>query len=388
MIYLDAHATTPVDPRVLEAMLPYFGVEFANADSLHLPGQRARVAVERARGQIAELLSCQDRELIFTSGATEANNLAMKGVMNASPPGSHLIVNAAEHASVLEPALKLRRRGYEVTILPVESDGQVAADELANAMTDRTVLVSVMLANNEIGTLNNLHALGALCREEGVLLHTDAVAALGRLEVNLADLPVDLATFSGHKVYGPKGIGVLFLRKSERRLRLEPLTEGGGQEQRLRSGTLPVPSIVGFGKACELLRQELPGITVQLEQQVIQLQQRLFQELDGLVLNGPTQQRLPGNLNLSVSGVDGAALLAALEPDLAVSSGAACSAANPEPSHVLRAIGVPDSLCRASLRLGLHRFLTSDDIEQAAGVIIREVQRLRSLRRGHEKTQG
>lgn len=387
MIYLDAHATTAVDPRVLEAMLPYFGVEFANADSLHRPGRAARTAVETARGHLAQLLHVSPRELIFTSGATEANNLALKGVLQASPPGSHLIVNAAEHSSVLDVAHRLRRRGYEVTILPVDAEGRVSVDSVAEALTDQTVLVSVMLANNEIGTINDLAAIGSLCREEGVLLHADAVAALGRLPVDPAELPVDLATFSAHKIYGPKGIGALFLRKGEQRIRLEPQLDGGGHEQRLRSGTLPVPLIVGFGEAIRLLQAELSEIVRHLESLGERLHRQLMERLTGLRFNGPMANRLPGNLNVSFDGIDGPALLTALETELAVSSGAACSSANPEPSHVLRAIGLPDELCRASLRIGLSRFNTPEEIDWAAGIIVREVERLRNLRADKKEAQ-
>jgi cysteine desulfurase len=376
-IYLDAHATTAVDPRVLEAMLPFFTVEFANADSLHRPGRAARAAVEDARTQIANLLHVSPRELTCTSGATEANNLALKGVLFASPPGSHLVVNAAEHSSVLDVAQRLRRRGYEVTILPVDAEGRVSPDAVAAAITDETVLVSVMLANNEIGTINDLQAIGDICREEHVLLHTDAVAALGRIPVDLSELPVDLATFSAHKIYGPKGIGALFLRKGEARIRIEPQLDGGGHEQRLRSGTLAVPLIVGFGAACGLISAELSEVASHLDTLAHRLRERLAEKRTGLRFNGPASGRLPGNVNVSFEGVDGPALLTALERDLAVSSGAACSSANPEPSHVLRAIGLSDSLCRASLRFGLSRANTLAEMDAAAEVVIREVDRLR-----------
>ncbi len=377
-IYLDHHATTPIDPRVLDAMLPYFRHDFANADSLHAPGRNAREAVESARSQIAELLQITPRELIFTSGATEANNLALKGVMQAAPPGSHLIINAAEHSSILETAERLARRGCRLTMLPVDDQGRVVPEAVAAAITPETVLVSVMAANNEVGSLNDLAVLGTICREQGILFHTDAVAALGRMPFSLADLPVDLASFSAHKIYGPKGIGALFVRRSDRRIPLEPQLDGGGHEQHLRSGTLPVPLIVGFGTACRLLQESLAEESRRLAKLQELLWQELSSKLSGLRLNGPADHRLPGNLNISFEGLDGDALLTALDPYLAVSSGAACSSSNREPSHVLRALGLPDNLCRASLRFGLGRETTHDQIIQSAQIIADQVTRLRA----------
>lgn len=379
IIDLDAHSTTPVDPQVLQAMLPYFSSQFANADSQHRPGRLARSAVDAAREQIAALLKISSREFFLTSGATEANNLVLKGVAQGTLAGSHIIVNAAEHASVLDVALRLRRRGTDVTVLPVDGEGRVSPEAVAEAITDHTVLVSVMLANNEIGAINDLDRIGTICRDEGVLFHTDAVAALGRIPVDLSQLPVDLATFSAHKIYGPKGVGGLFVRRSERRIRLEPQLHGGGQEQHLRSGTLAVPLIVGFGEACRLAGESLTADAGRLAELRERLRQRLAANLPNIRFNGP-KHGLPGNLNVSMAGVDGPALLTALEIELAVSSGAACSSAQPEPSHVLRAIGLPDDLCRASLRIGIGRFNTPTEMDQAAIVIEREVNRLRSLR--------
>ena len=384
IIYLDAHATTPVDPDVFRVMQAYFQDLFANADSLHRPGRGARAAVDTAREQVAALLKITPQELVFTSGATEANNLAIKGVLQSAPPGSQLIVNAAEHSSVLDVARRVRRRGVDVTVVPVDGEGRVSPEDVAAALTERTVLVSVMLANNEIGTIQDLAAISAICRDEGVLLHTDAVAGLGRIPVDLSRLPVDLATFSAHKVYGPQGIGALFLRKGERRLRLEPQLDGGGQEQKLRSGTLAVPLIVGFGEACRLCAQRLPVDMVHLQELSVRLRKSLMQQIEGLRFNGPANRRLPGNLSISVTGVDGPALLAAVDTELALSSGAACSAANPEPSHVLRATGLPDDLCHASLRFGLGRYNTPEEIDRAAGIVSRAVTRLRELRSSHQ----
>lgn len=382
VIYLDHHSTTPVDPRVLEAMWPYFGSEFANASSQHQPGRTAWAAVEQAREELARCWQISPREIVFTSGATEANNLAIKGILQASPEGSHLVVTAAEHSSVLDVALRMRRRGYRVTIVPVDKVGRVSPEAIAQAITDATVLVSVMLANNEVGTINDLAAIGEICRDEGIPLHTDAVAAFGRIPIDLSKMPVTLASFSAHKIYGPKGMGALVLRKGETRIRLEPQLDGGGQEHRLRSGTLPVPLIVGFGVAGKLVTQELPTESQRLEELSHRFQSEISQRLTGLRWNGPTENRLPGNVNFSVEDVDGSALFTALEADLAVSSGAACSSSNPEPSHVLRAMGVPDLLCRASLRLGFGRTTTIADVSRAVEVMTSAVNRLRSL--GHQ----
>lgn len=378
--YFDHHATTPVDPRVLEAMMPFFTTAFGNAASVnHAYGRAAAEAVETARRQVAALAGVEPRCVVFTSGATEANNLAIKGVMRAAPPGSHVITTAAEHRAVLDPIRRLKRSGCDVTVLPVNEHGVVDAGRVADAMMAKTVLVSVMAANNEVGSLSPIAEIGALCRERGALFHTDAAQALGRVPIDLSSLPIDLLSGSAHKMYGPKGIGCLIVRRGEPRIRIEPLFDGGGHEQHLRSGTLPVPLIVGFGLACEIAARERNAETVRLNALRDRLWTSLSARLDGLILNGHPTERLAGNLNFSVEGVDGEALMTALT-EIAVSSGSACTTADPEPSHVLRAIGRSDRLTRASLRFGLGRFNTAAEIDFAIQYVGDTIERLRGLR--------
>lgn len=376
-IYLDNHATTRVDPRVLDAMLPYFSEIYGNAASIsHRFGWDAGDAVEAARGKIAELFNTDARNVIFTSGATEANNLALKGVLHAAPPGSHLITAAAEHKAVLDPAKRLSRSGYEVTVLPVDQHGMVDPQQIAESLRPNTVLVSIMSANNEVGTLNDIAEIAALCRERGVHFHTDAAQSAGKLPLDLSTTPIDLLSLSGHKIYGPKGIGVLFVRHGSPRIKLEPQLDGGGHERHLRSGTLPVPLIVGLGRACELCRETMVDEAARL----LELRERLWtglqDRLDGLTLNGHPEQRLPGNLNVSFAGVEGDALMNSMR-EIAVSSGSACTSADPQPSHVLRAMGVSDALTRASLRFGLGRFNTTEEIVRAVEVVVAAVHGLR-----------
>jgi len=383
-IYLDNHSTTRVDPRVLEAMLPYFCERYGNAASVqHELGAAAADAVERARAQIAALVNCTSRELIFTSGATESNNIALFGVLRAAGPGSHLVTAAAEHRSILDPARRLKRQGFEVTFIGVDDRGRVDPEQVAQALRPNTALVSVMLANNEVGTINDVARIAALCRSRDVLVHTDAAQAAGRIPVDLAELPVDLLSISAHKIYGPKGVGGLFVRRGDRRIVIEPLVEGGGHERRLRSGTLPVPLIVGMGKAAEIARQSLAEESVRLVALRDRLWHALRNRIEGILLNGPELEpspgdlnRLPGNLNVSFERVDGEALLAGLQ-GIAVSSGSACSAADPEPSHVLRAMGRSDALTRASLRFGIGRFNTPEEIDRGAEIVAATVDRLR-----------
>ena len=412
MIYLDNHATTRVAPEVLAAMLPYFTEEYGNAASVnHAFGWRAAEAVERARGQVARLLNCPADWIVFTSGATEANNLAIKGVCRMAAPGrpaskrflsgtaegghpTEFVTNAAEHPSVLDVAKRLRRQGVEVTILPVDRCARVNPQQVGDAIKPATAIVSVMLANNEVGTINPIAELGRVCRERGVLLHCDAVQAVGKIPVDLRQLPIDLLSLSAHKFHGPKGVGALVVRRDGPRIPLETLFDGGGHEQHLRSGTLPVPLIVGFGVACELspltrsvsegelgsgLCGHSPSLTLRVGGGALRdrLWQRLQAELEGLSLNGPPLgERLPNNLNFSVAGVDGEALMSGLK-EIAVSSGSACSTAEPEPSHVLRAMGVPDALSRASLRFGLSRYTTEAEIDIAVAEVVGVVTRLR-----------
>lgn len=376
MIYLDNHATTRVAPEVLAAMLPYFSEEYGNAASVnHAFGWRAAEAVERAREQVARRLNCPPNWIVFTSGATEANNLAIKGVFSVKQRiSNHFITNAAEHPSVLDVAKRLRRQGVDVSVLSVDGCARVDPQQIADAIKPETTLVSVMLANNEVGTINSIAEIGRVCRERGVLLHCDAVQAVGKLPVDLQQLPVDLLSLSAHKFHGPKGVGALVVRRDGPRIPLQPLFDGGGHEQHLRSGTLPVPLIVGFGAACELAND---AVSHQLAALRDRLWRRLQSELVGLSLNGPPLgERLPNNLNFSVAGVDGEALMSSIK-EIAVSSGSACSTAEPEPSHVLRAMGVSESLSRASLRVGLSRFTTEAEIDIAVAEVVRVVTRLR-----------
>ncbi len=377
-IYLDNQATTRVDPQVLETMLPYFGEKFGNAsNNSHSVGAQAADAIEVARNQIASFLGVTSREIIFTSGATESNNLAIKGVMQATAAGSRVVSSVVEHHSVLGPLQRLQKSGFDVVKLPVDSVGQLDIDQIATVLTPTTRLVSIIWANNEVGTVNDMAAIGLLCRERGVLLHTDAAQAAGQLPIRDVIDSVDLLSLSGHKLYGPQGIGVLYVRRGSPRIRIQPLLEGGGQESGLRSGTLPLPLVVGMGAACErieaLREEEIPRIR--------KLRDRLWQglstEIDDAMLNGQFDNRLPGNLNVSFTNIDGDALMTSL-PGLAVSAGAACASSKRESSHVLRAMGRSDSLARASLRFGIGRYNTESEIDQAIQIVSAAVTKLRS----------
>jgi len=383
VVYLDNHATTRVDPRVVEAMQPYWTEKYGNAASVsHAFGHEAADAVETARAQIAELLNATPRNLIFTSGATEANNLAIKGVVQAAERegvGSvHLIVNEAEHRAVLDPARRLKRLGCELTVLAVDEYGMVDPQKLAAAIQPNTALVSVIFANNEVGTINPVAEIGEICRERGVLFHCDAAQAVGKLPVDLADLPIDLLSLSAHKMYGPMGVGALYVRGGEKRIPIEPLFDGGGHERRLRSGTLPVPLIVGFGEACKLAAEGMCDESKRIQQLRDRLWSGLSQSVEGVHVNGHPDLRLTGNLNVNFDSVDGDALMVSLK-DIAVSSGSACTSADPQPSHVLRAMGVSDELTRASLRFGLGRFTTLEEIEFAVTYVADAIDRLRRL---------
>lgn len=388
-IYLDHHATTPVDPRVVAAMLPYFTEKFGNAGSINHPfGWEAKEAVDAARASIAAALNCGEREIVFTSGATESNNLALKGIAERSrKKGNHFVSVGTEHKSVLDVLEKLSRRDYEVTLLPVEPTGKPTCglldpQRVADALRPDTILVSVMAANNEIGVLHNIAEIGRLCRERGVTFHCDATQAVGKVPVDVEAWNVDLLSFTAHKIYGPKGIGALYVRRRTPAVRLTAQIDGGGQEHGFRSGTLNVPGIVGFAKALELCLAEIPSETERL----FTLRQRLYKgiisQIDGVSLNGPAfdvpDLRLPNNLNLSFAGVDGEALMMSMK-HVAVSSGSACTSANPEPSHVLRALGLGEDLTRASLRFGLGRFNTADEIDRAVDLTVAAVQTLRKL---------
>jgi cysteine desulfurase len=387
-IYMDNHATTRVDPRVLEAMLPYFTETFGNAGSVtHSFGHAANEAVDVARLQIAAAVGAEPREIIFTSGATESNNLAIKGVAERhARRGRHIISVATEHPAVLDPLKSLAKRGFEVTLLPVtpapdERAGLIRAQQVAEALRDDTILVSVMLANNEIGAIQPVAEIGRLCRQRGVLLHTDATQAVGKLPVNVGELQVDLMSFTAHKIYGPKGIGALYVRRGPQ-VRLEPLLDGGGQERGLRSGTLNTPGIVGFARALQLCLDDLPAETARLGGLRDRLHAGLTAAASGVMLNGPalspTDLRLPGNLNVSFAGVEGEALLLSM-PEIALSSGSACTSANPEPSHVLRALGISDDAVRSSVRFGLGRFNAAEEVDFAIAKVAETVAKLRKM---------
>jgi len=379
-IYLDNHATTPMDPRVLEAMLPYFTKIFGNAASRnHSFGWEAETAVDTAREQIAALIGGSSKEIVFTSGATESNNLAIKGAARFyKDRGTHIITSKIEHKAVIDSCRALEMEGFTVTYLDPAADGIITAAAIEAAMRPDTVLVSIMFANNEIGTVNPIAEIGALCREKGVLFHTDAVQAAGKVPVDVEAMKIDLLSITAHKMYGPKGVGALYVRRKPR-VRLTPIIDGGGHERGLRSGTLNVPGIVGFGKAAELSRLELPEESKRL----LALRERLHKKLsDGVaqvVVNGSMEHRLPGNLNISFAYVEGESMLMAINKHVAVSSGSACTSASLEPSYVLRALGVGDDLAHSSLRFGLGRFNTEAEIDHVADLVVKSANRLREL---------
>jgi len=379
-IYLDNHSTTRVDPRVLDAMLPFFCEDYGNAASVnHVFGWRAVDAVEQARSEVAGLLNVDSKSIIFTSGATESNNIALKGVMRAAGPGSHLIVNAAEHKAILDPAKALQREGFEVTVLPVDRHGSVDPQQVADALRPNTALVSVMWTNNEVGTINPIAEIAQVCRDQGVLLHSDAAQAAGKIATDLAESPVNLLSLSGHKLYGPKGIGALYVRRSTPRIKPQPVFHGGGHERGLRSGTLPVPLLVGLGTACRLTQDAMPEESENTRSLRDRLWRGLRDSLDGIHLNGHPERRLPGNLHVSFEAVNSEALLMKLKDFLAASTGSACTTAEPEPSHVLLAMGVNEDLIESSVRFGLGRFNTEDQVDRTAKAISEAVNQLRQL---------
>ncbi|HIK27404.1 MAG: IscS subfamily cysteine desulfurase [Oscillatoriaceae bacterium SKW80] len=377
-IYLDNHATTPVDERVLAAMLPYFSEHFGNAASInHYYGWEAEAGIKKARQIIAESINAIPEEIIFTSGATEANNLAIKGVAEAYfSKGRHIITVQTEHNAVLAPCRYLQSLGFEVTFLPVQPDGLIDLKQLEQAFRPDTILVSVMAANNEIGVIQPLAEIGAMCRERSVLLHSDCAQAFGKIHLDVKAMNIDLMSLTAHKIYGPKGIGALYVRRRNPRVQLSPQIHGGSQEWGRRAGTLFTPQIVGFGKAVELAVTELETEG----QRIAQLKQRLWEklsQLQGIYLNGHPIKRLPCNLNISVEGVDGQALHLGLQPVVAVSSGSACSTAKTTPSHVLTALGLPENLAYASIRFGIGRYNTQEEIDKVAEHVIATIQALR-----------
>ncbi len=380
-IFLDNHSTTPMDPRVLDAMLPYFVEKFGNAASRnHAFGWAAEEAVELARKQIAKLINADPKEIVFTSGATESDNLALKGILEMyKEKGTHLITSSTEHRAVLDTAKSLEAKGLAtVTYLQVDKQGMVNPDDVRNAITDKTILISVMLANNEIGTINPIREIGKIAKEKGVLFHCDATQGVGKIPVDVQAMGIDLMSFSSHKLYGPKGIGALYVRKKSPRVRLVAQMDGGGHERGMRSGTLPVPLIVGFGKACELCEQEMATETTRLTAMRNRLETAITAGLEESYLNGHPTNRLPGNLNISFAYVEGESLLMGMK-DIALSSGSACTSATLEPSYVLRALGVGVELAHSSIRFGLGRFNTEEEIDYTLKKVIEIVTKLREM---------
>jgi len=379
-IYMDNHATTQVDSRVVDAMLPYFNEKFGNAASRnHAFGWTAEEGVENARAQIARLINATPKEIIFTSGATESNNLAIKGVAEMyREKGNHIITQVTEHKAVLDTCKRLEKYGYEVTYLPVAKDGRIDLDDLRRAITPKTILISIMYANNEIGVIQPVEGIGKLAKEKGVFFHTDAVQAAGKIPVDVQKENIDLLSISAHKFYGPKGVGALYVRRRNPRVQLASIIDGGGHERGMRSGTLNVPGIVGFGKAAELCQAEMPEESKRLRGLRDRLKDGLFSKLDELYINGSTIHRLPHNLNVSFAFVEGESLLMGIN-DVAVSSGSACTSATLEPSYVLKALGVGEDLAHTSIRFGLGRFNTQEEVDYVTNRVVEVVERLREL---------
>jgi cysteine desulfurase len=379
-IYMDNHATTPMDPRVLEAMLPYFMEKFGNAASRNHPfGWVAEEAVENAREQIAKLVGATTKEIIFTSGATESDNLAIKGVAEMyREKGNHIITAVTEHKAVLDTCKRLEKYGYRVTYLPVQKDGLVDREDLKRAIDDKTILVTIMAANNEIGVLQPWAEIGKICRDKGVLFHTDATQAVGKVPIDVNKQNVDLMSISAHKMYGPKGVGALYVRRKNPRVQISAIIDGGGHERGMRSGTLNVPGIVGLGKACELCREEMQQESARLSGLRDRLKDRILGRLDEVYINGSMEHRLPANLNISFAYVEGESLLMGIN-DVAVSSGSACTSATLEPSYVLKALGTGDDLAHSSIRFGIGRFNTAAEVDYVADRVCETVERLREL---------
>ena len=379
-IYMDNHATTPLDPRVLDAMMPYLTDKFGNAASRnHQFGWDAEAAVEDARKQIALLIGADPREIVFTSGATESDNLALKGVAGMyREKGDHIITCVTEHKAILDSCKHLEKEGCRVTFLPVNDKGFVSLDDVRNAITEKTILISIMTANNEVGVVQDIKEIGKIARERGVLFHTDAVQAVGKIPFNVNEMNVDMASLSAHKMYGPKGVGALYVRRRNPRVLLTPIIDGGGHERGMRSGTLNVPGIAGFGKAAQIAREELDKETAEMFRMRERLRTTLERELDEVYINGDLEKRLPGNLNMSFAYVEGESLLMGIH-DIAVSSGSACTSASLEPSYVLKALGVGEDLAHTSIRFGIGRFNTDEEVDYVANRVIETVRRLREL---------
>jgi len=380
-IYMDNHATTPVDPRVLEAMLPYFTEKFGNAASRnHAFGWESEAAVDHSREQIARLIHASSpREIVFTSGATESDNLAIKGVAESyRDKGNHIITCVTEHKAVLDCCKSLEKQGCQVTYLPVDRNGLVNMNRLREAITAKTILISIMAANNEIGTVEPIKEIGQFAHEKGILFHTDATQAVGKILLNVEEMGIDLLSLTAHKIYGPKGIGALYVRAAKPRVKLRPMIDGGGHERGMRSGTLNVPGIVGLGKACEIAQKEMAAEAERLTSLRERLKCKILEQLDEVYINGHPTQRLAGNMNMSFAYVEGESLLMGLK-EIAVSTGSACTSASLEPSHVLRAIGVEEELAHTSIRFGLGRFNTEEEVDYTVRRVVEEVRRLRDL---------
>ncbi len=379
-VYLDYHATTPMDKRVLNEMLPYFTEHFGNAASRsHAFGWEAEEAVEKARGQVASLIGASEKEIIFLSGATEADNLALVGVAEMyKDKGNHIITTAIEHKAILDTSKYLESKGYQVTFLPVDKFGLISIDDLKNAITDKTILISIMWANNEIGTLQDLKTIGKIAKERGIIFHTDAVQGIGKIPFNVNEMGVDLVSITAHKMYGPKGVGALYVRRKNPRVRLAEQIHGGGHERGMRSGTLNVPAIVGFGKAAEIAQQEMETESKRILRMRDRMHKAITDAIPEVYLNGHPTERLPGNLNLSFAYIEGESMIMALK-DLAVSSGSACTSASLEPSYVLKAIGVGEELAHTSIRFGLGRYTTDAEVDFAISRVVENAQRLREL---------
>ena len=387
-IYMDNHATSPLDPRVLEAMMPYFTDKFGNAASRnHSFGWEAEQAVETAREQIAKLIGATAKEIIFTSGATESDNLAIKGIAEMyRERGNHIITQVTEHKAVLDTCKRLEKHGYRVTYLPVKADGLIDLEDLKRAMDDKTILVTIMAANNEIGVLQPIAEIGKLCHEKNVLFHTDAVQAVGKVPIDVIADNIDVLSLSGHKIYGPKGVGALYVRRRNPRVQIAAQIDGGGHERGMRSGTLNVPGIVGLGKACEIAQQEMKAEAAHLTALRDRLKNKLESELDYVHVNGSMEHHLPGNLNMSFVYVEGESLLMGIN-DIAVSSGSACTSATLEPSYVLKALGLGDDVAHSSIRFGLGRFNTQVEVDYVAAKVIDVVKHLRQLSPLYEMVQ-
>ena len=386
-IYMDNHATTPVDPRVVEAMLPYFTEIFGNAASRsHSFGWTAEKAVELARDQVGALIGASGKEIVWTSGATESDNLAIKGAAEFHKDrGNHIITAQTEHKAVLDTCKRLEKEGFDVTYLPVEHDGRVNPETVRAAMTDKTTLVSIMLANNEIGTVNPIEEIGAVVKERGAIFHVDAVQGVGKIPFDVNAARVDLASLSAHKMYGPKGIGALYVRRKPR-VRITAQIDGGGHERGMRSGTLNVPSIVGFGKAAELSRTEMASEAKRLYALRERLREGIQSRVTDTYINGSMEHRLPGNLNISFAYVEGEGMLMGLK-DVAVSSGSACTSASLEPSYVLRAVGVEEEMAHTSIRFGLGRFNTEEEVDYVIDLVVGKVNKLREISPLYEMAQ-